>query len=83
MLSDEDVVVGNRDFLVTESVISPKLCPSELLAWMRDNRKTGDIVYRLNQGGVREAVLSEKTRIPDGKREEIRHSLGMNGKQKT
>lgn len=79
MLSDEDVVMENRDFLVTESTLNPKVPPSDILAWMRDNRKTGDI--RMNQGGVRGAVLCEKTKIPEGQRLAVRHLLGMNVKE--
>lgn len=81
MLSDEDVVMENRDFLVTESVISPKVSPSDLLSWMRDNRKTGDIRWIVSNGGVQHAILSEKTKVPDAKRVEIRHALGMDRKE--
>lgn len=75
MLRDEDVVIENRDFLVTESTLNPKVGPSEVLAWMRDNHKTGSI--QMNQGGVRSAVLVEKTKIPEGQRVAVRSLLGM------
>lgn len=74
-IKDERVVEINHDFHVTESIISDKVTTSELLAWMKDNHKTGDIRWIINEGGVQRAILTEKTKIPEVKRQAIRDLL--------
>jgi hypothetical protein len=51
-MEDQDMAVGNSDFLVTETSIDTKLPVDAVVAHLRNRRVTGQLVFHLSQGGV-------------------------------
>jgi protein-L-isoaspartate O-methyltransferase len=77
MMDDEEVVKANSDFLVTETTVDPKLPVDKVVAWLRQRRATGQLIFHITQGGIQKVALVEKTRAVDGQREKIREILGV------
>jgi len=77
MMEDEDMVKANADFLVTETTVDPKLPVDKVVAWLRQRKTTGQLVFHLSQGGVQKVALVERTRARDGQREKVREILGV------
>jgi protein-L-isoaspartate O-methyltransferase len=76
-MDDEEVVKANSDFLVTETTVDPKLPVDKVVAWLRQRRATGQLIFHITQGGIQKVALVEKTRAVDGQREKIREILGV------
>lgn len=74
-MDDEEMVKVNSDFLVTETTVDPKLPVEKVVAWIREKRKTGQLVFHISQGGVQKVALVERTKAKDGQREKIREIL--------
>jgi hypothetical protein len=77
MMDEEKIISSNHDFLVTDTTIANDIPPDALLHYLRKRRTTGDLIFRLNQGGIRQIVVSEKTKATETQREEIRKIFGM------
>ena len=68
----------NRDFLLTETPVDPKADVSALLAYIRFNRQTGDLVFHIIEGGIRDITFEEKTQAKSERsRRKMRELLGM------
>jgi hypothetical protein len=76
-MEDEEMVKVNSDFLVTETTVDPKLPVDKVVAWLRQRKVTGQLVFHLSQGGVQRVALVEKTKAKDGVREKVRALLGV------
>ena len=68
---------ANKDFLVTETPVDPRVDVAQLLAYLRQERTTGDVVLHLIEGGIRDITMSEKTKASMEQRKRIREILGM------
>jgi hypothetical protein len=73
----EEIKGVNSDFLVTETTVDPKLPVDKVVAWLRERKATGQLVFHLSQGGVQKVALVEKTKAKDGVREKLRALLGV------
>jgi protein-L-isoaspartate O-methyltransferase len=62
---------------VTETTVDPKLPVDKVVAWLRQRRATGQLIFHITQGGIQKVALVEKTRAVDGQREKIREILGV------
>jgi hypothetical protein len=49
----------------------------KVVAWLRERKATGQLVFHLSQGGVQKVALVEKTKAKDGVREKVRALLGV------
>lgn len=76
-MEDEEMVKVNVDFLSTETTVDPLIPVDKIVAWLRQRKATGQLVFHLSQGGVQKIALTEKTKVVDGKREAIRSILGV------
>lgn len=76
-MEDEEVVIVNTDFLLTESTVTSKLPIDQVEAWLRERKKTGQLVHHLSQGGIQKIALVEKTKVPEEKRKQVRDILGV------
>jgi hypothetical protein len=76
-MEDQDMAVGNSDFLVTETSIDKTLPVDAVVDHLRKRRVTGQLVFHLNQGGVSKVALVERTKARDGQREKIREILNV------
>lgn len=74
---EDEVVKINKDFLVTETTVDPKIPVGVVLEWLRSQKKTGQLVVDISQGGTQRVSLLEKTKAPDGVREKIRKLIGV------
>lgn len=77
MIDEEKIVASNHDFLVTDTTVDIRIPPHTLLDYLRKRRTTGDLIFRLNQGGVRQIVVSEKTKATEEQRDAIRKIFDM------
>ncbi len=77
MSGDEEMVKVNTDFLVTETTVDPKLPVETVVAWLRQRKATGQLVFHLSQGGVQKVALVEKTKAKDEVRQKVRALLGV------
>ena len=77
-MNADDFLKSTTDSLTTENTIDTKVDLNELV---RVNLKslaiTGVLCIHLNKGGVRQIVLSERTKMKDGESDEVRKLLGM------
>jgi hypothetical protein len=76
-MEDEEMVKVNVDFMVTETTVDPRVPVDKVVAWLRERKATGQLVFHLSQGGVQKVALTEKTKIVDGKRELARGVAGV------
>ncbi len=76
-MDDDEMVTVNKDFLVTETTVDPKLPVDKVVAWLRSRRTTGQLIFHLSQGGVQKVALVERTKARDGQREKVREILGV------
>ncbi len=74
---EERLVRSNKDVLVTETTIDTKMPPDTLLSYLKGRSTTGSVTFHLIQGGIRQIVVVEKTKVPEPKRDNIRDSLGI------
>ncbi|MGC1416776.1 MAG: hypothetical protein WA817_15935 [Candidatus Acidiferrum sp.] len=77
MMDDEEVVQANKDFLVTETTLDPKVPVDAVMLWLRSRKATGSLMVDISQGGTQRVVLLEKTKAPQGLREKVRKILGV------
>lgn len=73
----EKHMVKNRDFLVTETEIDTKIDPTVIVNFLKEKDATGHVVFHLSQGSLQSIVVTERTKISEPKRDEVRQSLGM------
>lgn len=76
-INDEQMIVGNRDYLVTESVLNPKATPEEIASFLRRNKITGHTTTHMRAGGIQRILVTEKTLAKDAQRNKVRQSLDM------
>jgi hypothetical protein len=77
-VNDENMIIDNKDYLVTESVLNPKASPEEIAAFLKKNRITGHTVTtHMREGGIQRIVVTEKTLARENRREKLRNSLDM------
>jgi hypothetical protein len=76
---ENEPIIDNRDFLVTETTIDPKLPPEQVLSFLRGRKTTGKVTleYDLSQGGIQKVTVIERTRAKEGQRNGIRAALGI------
>lgn len=74
---EDEVVKINKDFLLTETTVDPKIPVDVVMQWLRSHKKTGQLVVDISQGGTQRVALLEKTKAPEGVRDKIRKLLGV------
>lgn len=75
---DEDAMISNHDYFVTETTIDPKkVSPDKVVSYMKKQRTTGPITVHLSQGGMQSIVVTERKKLTEAQSEEIRRLLGM------
>jgi hypothetical protein len=76
-MEDEQAVKVNQDFLVTETIVDPKLPLETVDKWMRQRKTTGRLCVDYSQGGLQKVSLVEKTKAKDGIRATVRKLFGV------
>ena len=76
-MQEEELVKVNVDFVVTETTVDPHIPVEKVVAWLRKQRATGQLTFHLSQGGVQKVALTERTKVGEGKREQVRGLLGI------
>ena len=76
-MEDEEMAIGNRDFLVTETEVDPKIPVTAVVEHLRRRKVTGQLVFHMSQGGIQKVALMERTKVQDAKREDVREILGV------
>lgn len=76
-MNEQEIKGVNQDFLVTETTVDPKMPVETVVAWLRKQKTTGQLVFHLSQGGVQKVALVEKTKARSGVREKLRQVLGV------
>lgn len=71
------MAIGNRDFLVTETEVDPKIPVPAVVEHLRRRKVTGQLVFHLSQGGIQKVALVEKSRAKAGQREKLRAILDV------
>ena len=78
---DDSIITHNSDVFITNTTVKPSISVDELIAFLCEKRVTGEVRVILNQGGKRQILVTEQTKLKESERDIIRHSLGMtNGK---
>jgi hypothetical protein len=76
-MKEDEIIISNDDFLVTESSIRKNVSQEALASLLKDRKATASVTTRLLQGGTASIVVIEKTRITEKQRIKIREILGM------
>ncbi len=59
----EDLLKNRNEFFVSEESLPVDLPAEELLSRLRDSRTTGQLTYHFVEGGLRNVMLTRRTRI--------------------
>jgi len=76
-MNEDEIIVSNVDYLVTETTVKKTVSPKELADMLKDKKSTASISMRLLQGGMASITVTEKTRLTEKQRDQIRSILGM------
>ena len=76
-MKPDDIIETTKDIFVTENTIKKTVPPNDILVVMKERKATGEIHIEVNDGGVRNITVREKTKIPAAQAEAVRNVLGM------
>lgn len=76
-MTEDEIIASNYDALCTTTTIHTKVSPDAILSALKIRKTTGELTFRLNEGGIRQIVLNEQTRMTEAERDQIREILGM------
>ncbi len=76
-VTEDEMIVATKDYLMTENTLNPKATPAEVDAFLRSCKTTGRVTFTKNNGGTRNIVVVEQTAISDEESNEVRRVLGM------
>lgn len=76
-VQDDDMIVNNRDYLVTESALNPKASAEEIASFLRRHHVTGTATTHLFEGGVQRILVTEKALAKESRRNKLRETLDM------
>jgi len=76
-MDEDQMMITNHDFFITETTIDPKLPPETVVAYMKKRRTTGPVVVNLSQGGTQSIVVTERKKLSEAQSKQIREILGM------
>ena len=79
-MNEDDMVLTNSDFVVTETTLNPKVPLERVVALLRERKATGQLVCHVSQGGVQKVSLTEKTKATGKKSDQIRGVFGWEEK---
>lgn len=60
MQNGEDLILHSKDYVMTESLLDPKISPDRLLEILRERKTTGHVTFNLNSGGISNVTVVEK-----------------------
>lgn len=64
-VSEEEMVVRSRHFLVTEAELNRDATPQEIADFIRKRRVTGETRVHNREGGVRQTTVTQKTPLTE------------------
>lgn len=76
-MEDEEMAIGNRDSLVTNTDVDPTIPVLAVVEHLRLRKATGQLVVHLHQGGIQKVELVERTKVKEDQRERVREILGV------
>lgn len=53
-------LLKSKDYLLTETVIDPKMTTDQLVTILRYRKTTGTVTITFNQGGIRQITVTER-----------------------
>jgi hypothetical protein len=59
----EDSIARPNEFFVTEQSLPANTPAEEILSRLRDTRMTGQLTYHFVEGGIRNIMLTRKTKV--------------------
>jgi hypothetical protein len=77
MTEPNGLIHSNLDYFVTETTLDPHVSMVELLANMKRSRWTGELRMVVNQGGIQKIVLTERKKMTEDRRTQVRAILHM------
>jgi hypothetical protein len=60
MAEGSDLILKSKDYILTESVIDPKMEADQLVTILRYRKTTGTVTITFNQGGISFITVSER-----------------------
>jgi hypothetical protein len=75
MISEDDYAKANVDVFTTHTTVNPTVSLDELCELLKTKKITGELRVVINQGGKRQIMLTEHTRLREDDREVIRKIL--------
>lgn len=77
-INDEEMVMSEKDYVITETVLNPKASPEEIHSFLKRHRLTGHTTTtHMRQGGVQNIVVTQRTLASPSKREKIKELLDI------
>ncbi len=74
-MNDEDYAKANTDVFTTHTTVNPNVSLDELCLLLKAKKATGEIRVVLNQGGRRQILLTEHTKLDENDRASVRKIL--------
>ena len=76
-VDNDDMILTQTEYFVTESKLNPKATPEEISAFTKKLGTTGVVTHTVSQGGVKGIVVTERTHLSDDQANTIREMLDM------
>ncbi len=68
-------IVKNCEYLITETRLKADISADAIISVIRAHRATGSLTFQFHEGGIRDVLLTEKTKPSQPQRDEIRKIL--------
>lgn len=76
-ITEDEMILSTTEYFVTENKLNPKATPSEVAAFVKEYKTTGQVMYTTNEGGVQGVIVTERKKLDDEEANEVRKVLGM------
>ena len=76
-MDPEDIIDRNQDVFTTHSTFKNGVSLDELSKYMTDKGATGELRVQFSQGGRRQVIVTEHTKLRERERDEVRKILGI------
>lgn len=75
MISEDEYAKANTDVFTTHTTVNPSVSLDELCVLLKAKKVTGELRVLYNQGGIRQVLLTEHTKLKADDREIVRKIL--------
>lgn len=76
-MNPEEIIERNQDVFTTHSTFTNGISLDALSKYLTEKGATGELRVQFSQGGRRQVIVTEHTKLKPAERDEVRKILGM------